>query len=242
MFFHSLPNELWWLIMLSANFIGILTVYRFFGRVGLFIWIPLAAVLANIQVVKLVELAGITATLGNIVYATSFLATDILSENYGKKSARSAVVIGFFSLITATVLMNIALGFTPSPEDEAHQHLAYIFGLMPRITFASLTAYGLAQLHDIWAYDFWRRRFPSSKYIWIRNNVSTMVSQLLDTLVFNVLAFAGLFSLQVFIEITITTYLLKWLVAALDTPLVYISRRWYEKGQVQELEHRLGHE
>ena len=69
-----------------------------------------------------------------------------------------------------------------------------------------------------------------------------MVSQLLDTLVFNVLAFAGLFSLQVFIEITITTYLLKWLVAALDTPLVYISRRWYEKGQVQELEHRLGHE
>lgn len=232
-------NELWWLLMLAANFAGILLVYRLFGRIGLFIWIPISAILANIQVLKLVELVGITATLGNIVYATSFLATDILSENYGKKSARAAVGIGFFSLIVATVVMNIALGFRPAPEDGAHESLSLIFSILPRITLASLVAYGLAQAHDIWAYDFWRRKFPNLKFIWIRNNLSTMVSQLIDTLVFNTIAFAGLFEIGVFLEICLTTYVLKWLVAALDTPLVYLAARWHGKSKVRELEARI---
>ncbi|KGE73770.1 queuosine precursor transporter [Spirochaeta lutea] len=234
-----MANELWWLLLLVTNFAAILFIYRFMGRIGILIWIPIATIIANIQVLKTIELFGVTATLGNIVYATSFLVTDILSENYGKKSARSAVLIGFFSLITATVVMNIALGFLPSPEDFAQESLVTLFSILPRITLASLAAYGISQIHDIWAYQFWRQKLPASRYIWVRNNASTMVSQLIDTLIFNTIAFAGVFPWDIWWEINLTTYLLKWLVAGLDTPLVYIAARWFSRGKIRELETRL---
>lgn len=234
-----MANELWWLLLLVTNFAAILFIYRFMGRIGILIWIPIATIIANIQVLKTIELFGVTATLGNIVYATSFLVTDILSENYGKKSARSAVLIGFFSLITATVVMNIALGFLPSPEDFAQESLVTLFSILPRITLASLAAYGISQIHDIWAYQFWRKKLPASRYIWVRNNASTMVSQLIDTLIFNTIAFAGVFPWDIWWEINLTTYLLKWLVAGLDTPLVYIAARWFSRGKIRELETRL---
>ena len=73
-------NEMWWVLMLVLNFVAILFAYRVWGKLGLFIWIPISVIVANIQVTKNVNLFGLEATLGNIVYSTSFLATDILSE------------------------------------------------------------------------------------------------------------------------------------------------------------------
>jgi hypothetical protein len=191
---------------------------------GLFVWVPITVITANIQVTKTIELFGITATLGNIVYAASFLVTDILNENYGVKSARRAVGIGFFSLILFTLLMNMALLFEPAAGDFAHESLQTIFGFLPRVAGASLLAYGASQLHDVWAYHLWRRRLPAAKYIWVRNNLSTMVSQLIDSLVFTFGAFAGVFPWPVLWEILLTTYVLKWIVAAADTPFVYLGR------------------
>ncbi|MFO7850514.1 MAG: queuosine precursor transporter, partial [Spirochaetia bacterium] len=133
-----MSNELFWAVMLLANFVAIIGAYRLWGRLGLFIWVPAAVIIANIQVTKTVELFGITATLGNIVYASSFLVTDILSENYGKKDAGRAVGIGFFSLILFTLLMNLALLFDPAPGDFVHESMSTIFGFMPRIVAASL--------------------------------------------------------------------------------------------------------
>ncbi len=224
-------NELLWLVLLLVNFAAILCAYRIWGRLGLYIWIPVAVMVANIQVTKTIELFGITATLGNIVYASSFLVTDILSENYGKKEAGKAVIIGFFSLIMFTLLMNIALFFEPSAEDFAHESLATIFGFLPRIMLASLIAYGVSQSHDVWAFHFWKKKWPETKHLWLRNNLSTMVSQLLDSVIFSIVAFYGVFSTGVLIEIVITTYLLKWIVAALDTPFVYLGKYMYKKGQ-----------
>ncbi len=223
-------NELLWGVMLLINFAAILFSYRMWGKTGLYIWVPIAVMIANIQVTKTIHLFGLTATLGNIVYATSFLVTDILSENYGKKDARRAVGIGFFSLIVMTVLMNLALYFIPDESDFAQSSLQTIFSIMPRIAAGSLTAYGISQFHDIWAYDFWKRKFSGDRYLWIRNNFSTMVSQLIDTVVFTVIAFTGVFPWNVLIQIMITTYFLKWAVAVLDTPFLYIAKRWKTKG------------
>ena len=227
-------NEWLWLLMLVLNFAAILVSYRLFGKLGLYIWVPIAAIIANIQVTKTVELFGFEATLGNIVYATSFLVTDILSENYGKEQARKAVGIGFFSLIIMTVLMNIALLFVPAESDFVQESMSTIFSLMPRIAIASLIAYGISQLHDIWAYDFWKKRFPSTGKIWVRNNLSTMVSQLIDSVVFTLIAFMGVFPTPVLIEIVVTTYLLKWVVALADTPFIYIARRWKDRGVITD--------
>lgn len=220
--------------MLFVNFGCIALAYRFFGRVGLYAWIPLSVILANVQVLKTVELFGLVCTLGNILYAGSFLVTDILSENYGKKAAGTGVWIGFFSLIAMTVLMQLAVLFTPHASDFSQTALETIFGIMPRVAGASLLAYLVSQTHDVWAYDFWRRRFPAFRWIWLRNNASTMVSQFLDTVIFTLVAFWGVFPEKVLLEIFLTTYVLKWLVAAMDTPFLYLARHMQKKGQVRE--------
>ncbi|MBN2656264.1 MAG: queuosine precursor transporter [Spirochaetales bacterium] len=227
-------NELLWLAMLLVNFSAILIAYRLFGKLGLFIWIPIATIVANVQVLKTVDIFSITATLGNIVYATSFLVTDILSENYGRREASRAVKVGFFSLIAMTVLMYIALKFNPSADDFAQESLQTIFGIMPRIALASLTAYLLSQFHDIWMYNLIKKKFPAERFIWLRNNGSTMLSQLIDTTVFCFIAFTGLFPWNIFWQIFWTTYLLKWVVAAADTPFIYIASYWHRKEVVSD--------
>ena len=222
-------NELFWALMLVANFLAIMVAFRLWGKIGLFIWIPIAVIVANIQVTKTVVLFSFEATLGNIVYATSFLATDILSECYGKQEATKAVAFGFFSLVVMTLLMNIALLFTPAPSDFIDLSMKNIFALMPRIALASLIAYLTSQLHDVYSFEFWRKKRPQLKYLWLRNNASTMVSQLIDTLIFTFIAFWGVYPKATLIQIIISTYLLKWVVALLDTPFIYLARYWLDK-------------
>ena len=215
--------------MLLVNFFLIIFAYKLFGKWGLIMWIPVSVIVANIQVIQTVKLFGLTATLGNIVYAASFLITDILSENYGKQDARKAVWIGFFSLISMTLLMNLALLFKPLEGDEfsfiTHDAISTIFKLMPRIALASLAAYLLSQRHHVWAFHFWKSHFKAENQLWIRNNLSTMISQLIDSLVFVLIAFYGVYERNILFEIFFTTYFLKWIVAAADTPFVYWARR-----------------
>ena len=229
-----MTNEILWLLLLLANFSAILIAYRFFGKTGLYIWVPVATILANIQVLKMIDLFTIGVTLGNITYASSFLVTDILSENYGKRSARKAVYIGFFSLSATVVIMNLALMFKPNEFDFIQESLTNIFSLLPRIAFASLVAYGISQLHDVWAYNFWKRRLPDMKFLWLRNNASTMVSQLFDSIIFTFIAFWGLLPTNEFFEILITTYLLKLIVAAIDTPFLYLAKMMFTNKKINE--------
>ena len=230
-----MQNELLWLAMLLVNFLLIIFAYKLFGKWGLIMWIPVSVIVANIQVVQTVKLFGLAATLGNIVYATSFLVTDILSENYGKQEAKKAVWIGFFSLISMTLLMNLALYFKPLEGDDfaliTHEATSTIFKLMPRIAVASLTAYLLSQRHDVWAFHFWKKKFHKNRQLWLRNNLSTMVSQLIDSSVFVLIAFYGVFETDVLFEIFMTTYFLKWIVAAADTPFVYWGRQIFKRGR-----------
>ncbi len=227
-------NHLLWFILLLTNFSMILLFYRLFGKTGLFVWIAIAAIVANIQVLKLVKLFGMNATLGNIVYASSFLVTDILSENHGKEAARKGVALGFASLIASTFLFQLALLFVPSGQDWAQEPLQSVFGFMPRIALASLFAFGISQTHDIWAYDFWRLKRPGRNFLFLRNNASTMVSQFIDSLVFTVIAFGGAFSLPVLLSIFLSSYFLKWLVALLDTPFLYLATWAYEEGRIPQ--------
>lgn len=232
-------NEILWAGMLIVNFLAILFAYVRFGRIGLYIWIPISTILANIQVVMLVDLFGFGTTLGNILYAGGFLVTDILAENYGREYAKRAVKIGFFSLIVMTVIMQIAVNFTPSDVEEGiltFNGVKRIFDFMPRIVIASLISYWVSQTHDIWAYEKWRERFSERKHIWIRNNMSTMVSQLIDNSLFTIIAFWGIYPKEVLLEIFITTYFMKFIVAVFDTPFVYIASYLKSKKKIREIE------
>lgn len=218
-------NELLFFITIIINFVGIILAYKLFGKKGIFAWIAFATISANIEVIKCVDVFGLSVTLGNVIYGTVFLATDILSEMYGGKEARKGVWIGFFAMITFTIISQINLLYIPNSSDFASEALKVIFGLTPRICFASLLAYVISNNLDTYTYDFIRKKLPSDKWLWVRNNASTMTSQLIDSFLFNIVAFLGVFDWKMLIELSITTYLLKLIIAACDTPFLYIAKK-----------------
>jgi len=226
-------NELLWIMFMLLTLSTVLFAYRFFGRTGLYCMIVINIIVANLQVVKTVELFGLVATLGNILYGSVFLATDILNENYGKTTARKGVWFGFIAFILMVVFMQIGLWFIPHESDFAHPFMQGLFGIMPRILVGSLIAYLISQHHDVWAFNFWKKK-TKGKYLWLRNNLSTIVSQLIDSIVFCVIAFLGVWEMNIWWQILLTTYIFKLIVAVADTPFLYIARLF--KKKVDDLE------
>lgn len=219
-----MDNLILWIIFMLVDLSLVILAFKLFGKVGLYITIAMSIILANIQVIKIIDIFGITITLGNVLYGSIFLATDLLSEFYGKKDARKGVWIGFFVMIVATIYMQFAIMFKPSVDDFIQPHMVAMFSFFPRIVFASMVAYLMSQMHDVWAFNFWKKK-TKGKYLWIRNNASTVVSQLIDSAIFCTIAFLGVFSGSIFFQILITTYIFKVIVAAVDTPFIYLAKR-----------------
>jgi len=217
-------NSLLWFGFIFLD-LGLVTlIYRFFGKTGLYVVIVASVIVANIQVVKTVEIFGLVATLGNVLYGSIFFATDILSEIYGKEAARRGVWLGFIGMALMTLWMQIGLQFIPAVSDFSQESFLTIFGLMPRIAAGSITAYFVSQLHDIWAFLFWKRK-TKGRFLWLRNNASTMVSQIIDSAIFCTIAFWGVFDTATWSQILLSTYLLKLMVAAIDTPFLYLVKK-----------------
>jgi len=217
-------NNLLWVGFILADLSLSILVYRFFGKFGLYALIVASIITANIQVLKTVQLFGLVATLGNILYGSIFLSTDILSEVYGKKAARRGVWLGFIGMTLMTLWMQIGLKFIPDVSDFAQDALSTIFGLMPRVAAGSMVAYLISQHHDVFAFHFWKNR-TRGRFLWLRNNASTMVSQAIDSIIFCAIALWGLFDIKTWFQILATTYFLKWFVAAIDTPFIYLARK-----------------
>ncbi|MEM4258214.1 MAG: queuosine precursor transporter [Candidatus Thermoplasmatota archaeon] len=220
-----------WIGSILLCFCMVIAAYRLFGKNGLFVWMAVVVIVANIEVMKTVEIFGMVTALGNVVYSSLFLTTDILTENYSKKEAQKAVLIGFFVLICVTVLMQMTITFIPDESDFVSDHLSALFVFLPRITFASLTAYLVSQTLDVYLFaklkDRHRRR-----YLWFRNNFSTFLSQSIDTSMFTVLAFVGVFSPEIILQIFSTSMIMKVVIGVCDTPFVYWARSLYEKKKM----------
>ncbi|TCZ78841.1 VUT family protein [Paenibacillus albiflavus] len=226
-------NFTWGVGFVLVNFTLFLICYRFFGKKGLYAWIGVATVLANIQVTKTIEMFGLVMTLGNTMYGTIYLTSDLLNEKYGQKDAKQAVWFGFFTLIMTTIIMQMVLFFDKAEGvDMAQDSLQIIFGLMPRLALASLTAYFCSQFLDVRIYSFLKKIVPGRNQLWIRNNGSTAVSQLVDTAIFCTIAFTGIgYTWDVWFDIFITTYLIKFVVSMASTPVLYIARNFTFKDE-----------
>lgn len=219
-------NELVFLGELLFFLISVILCYKFFGKIGLYAFTVFSMLLANIQVPLLINLFGFGATGGNTLYASSFLVTDILSEKYGKKDANRAVILGFLTLLLWLGGTQLTLLYTPNDIDTVFPALEQMFGLVPRIALASLVAYVCSQFVDVQLYHFiWKKTGGGKKMLWLRNNGSTLTSQLIDTAIFTSIAFLGSVGTNDFISIFLTTYLFKVLVALFDTPFAYLSRK-----------------
>lgn len=218
-------NLIWGILFVIVNFGFFLLCYRLFGKKGLYAWVGVATVVANIQVVKTIAMPlDIVMTLGNTMYVTLYMTSDLLNEKYGRAEARNAVWFGFFTLLMTTVIMQMVLKFEPQQSDIAQDSLQILFGFMPRLALASLSAYFVSQFLDVRLYSWIRSYYGSSRQLWIRSNGSTMVSSFVDTLIFCTIAFAGIYDMQVWIEILVTTYVVKFVLTGAGTPILYIAR------------------
>ena len=223
-----MPNEAIWLLFILFDLGAALIAIRLYGKLALYAIIIVNMIVCNIQVLKLVDFFGLTMTLGNIAYCSAFMATDLLVECYGKVEARNAINLSLFALVFTTIALQLTLHYTPSQHDIHHSAMAQLFQCIPRIAVASLVAYWVAQYHDVWAFNWWKER-TGGRHLWLRNNASTMVSQAIDTAVFTIIAFYGVYEWPIVWSLFYTTVLIKWVIAVLNTPAVYLGR-WLLQG------------
>ena len=227
-------NEILLLASVFVFFGGLVAFFRFFGKQGIFAWTVICTIAANIEVLILVHAFGLDTTLGNVIFASTFLATDIMSEIYGKKEANKCVKLGIAANITFILISQSWFLYVPAPSDTMATPIRTVFANTPRVMLSSLFAYAVCEIYDVWAYHhIWswsEKKFGNKKaYLWLRNNGSTMVSQLINVLVFNLLAFAGVFPASVLVQILIFGYLIFLVTSILDTPFLYWARKIAEK-------------
>lgn len=227
-------NELLLIASLVIEFGAVLIAYRMFGRSGLFAMTAFCTIAANIEVMILVHAFGIDQTLGNILFAASFVITDILSENEGKEFANKAVNLGIFISILFIVVSQSWLLYMPATEDAVMPAIEAVFSNTPRIMLVSIAVYAITQRFDVWLYHKWwelttRRCGESRRFLWIRNNGSTLISQALNAVLFTFGAFAGTYSLPVLWSIFVSSYVIFIVTSICDTAVVYIARHIKEK-------------
>lgn len=175
-------------------------------------------VVANIIAGKIVTFGPFVVSAAVIAYASTFLITDILSEKWGKQEARKAVWAGFYANIVLVVAILIAINWPAAPfAKDFSEQFASVLGLVPRVVLASMVAYLLSQHHDIFAFHFWKDKM-GGRYLWLRNNASTMVSQAIDTVLFITIAFYGVMDI---VPLIVGQYVIKLIIAALDTLFMY---------------------
>ena len=227
-------NELLLIASLLFVYGGVLLAFRLFGKTGLYCFTCIATITANIEVLILVNAYGMEQTLGNILFASTFLVTDILSEIAGKKEAQKAVNLGIFTSVLFIIISQSWLLYQPSANDWAQEPIRSIFSNTPRLMIVSVLVYAICQRFDVWAYHKWwnftKTKFGDEKrFLWLRNNGSTLISQLLNTILYTFGAFWGMYEFPVLINIALASYVIFIVTSLADTPFVYLARKINEK-------------
>ena len=238
--FYAANQELLWLTTLVADLGATLVLYRLFGKAGLQIAIATAIILANLQGPKLTVLFGLQTSLGVIFYSSIFFATDVLSENYGKAAANKAVRMGFAVSVIVLTMLSLALLYLPSSKPETaefsasiHSAFSTIVNFTPRFIFGSLLAYYISQHFDVWAFHK-IKSITGGRWLWLRNNLSTMSSQVVDTLIYSLVTWWGIVDFHTALALGAAKYIFKLAIAMIDTVFIYWARRLYRLGHPAE--------
>ncbi|MEN8236629.1 MAG: queuosine precursor transporter [Pseudomonadota bacterium] len=233
------------MVLLSCGCL-ILLFSRLYGLAGLYVYLAVATFCGNLQVLKATKFSFFPepVALGTIVFSSTYLCTNIITEHYGAISARRGVWLSFIAMLMVTVLMTLTLGWPPAAsgtQDVAgrfqtvHNALQILFTPAPAIMFASLSAYIISQYNDIGIYRL-LKYLTNGQQLWLRSSGSMAISALVDNTIFSVLAWV-VFATKpldwhtlVFTYI-LGTFLLRLALAALNTPFVYLSYAFKHKEQ-----------
>ncbi len=229
-----MSNELILILNLFFIYGSVFVSFKLFGKKGLFCFAVLAAIAANIEVLILVNAFGMEQTLGNILFGSTFLVTDILSELYGKKEARDAVNISIFISIIFIIITQSWFLYVPSPQDFVMESIHNVFSNTPRVMISGLLVYGIVQRFDVWLYHkIWQitkeKSGSEKRFLWLRNNGSTLVSQLLNSVLFTLAAFLGTYDAATLIAIILSSYIIFIITSLADTPIIYLARLYFKK-------------
>ena len=225
----SLSQESLWLITVVYDLGLALLLYRFFGKYGLYVAVVLGIVLGNLQGGKVSELIIFGSTykvsMGAILYSGIYFSTDLLNEKYGKTEANRAVNLGFFANIAVLLTLLLSLLFKPSDLTgsalEVHNALSVIASYSPAFIIGSLTAYFISQKFDVWFFNY-LKTLTQGKYLWFRNNLSTITSQLIDTFIYTFTwVIATDLSIYDAFYIALSKYIFKIFIALIDTVFIY---------------------
>ena len=206
-----------------VTFSLVVLIEKLFKKEGLFVWLSIATILANLTVCKMIGIFGFTTSLGNVLFASTFLATDIMSEKYSKKDAKKGVYISIFSGITFIIITQLTLLFIPSADDVVNDAMKTLFSISIRTISASMIMFFISNMADIHIYNKLKEKYPNK--MWLRNNLSTIACNCIENYFFNTLAFIGIFPMSVIISIATTTTIIEIVIAVCDTPFLYLSKK-----------------
>ena len=165
--------------------------YKLFGKTGLYCLSAIATILANIEVVLLIDAFGMEQTLGNVLFAVTFLVYWV-----------------FFLLLSQSWIL-----YVPGKNDTLMHSVTSVFSNTPRMILSSLSVYAVSQLFDVWLYHKWwalttKKSGDKRKFLWLRNNGSTLISQIINTALFTLLAFWGTYDIPTMISIFFSSYVI----------------------------------
>lgn len=199
-------------------------VEKIFKKEGLYVWVAIAMITANILVAKQINLFGFSATLGNVLFASTYLATDILSEKYSSKYSKKAINMGIVSVILFTIFTQVSLLFKPNSLDMVNDSMINLFQFSLRVNISSIVMCYLSNLLDVWLFEKIKSK-TKGKYIWLRNNLSTIASNCLENYFFTFFAFVGIYDIGTIFAIATATSIIEIIVALCDTPFLYLSKK-----------------
>lgn len=245
---NGMPPEYIWVVMLLFCFGSILVLLRLFGESGLYVYIAVSVVCSNILVLKAVKFSVYSepVALGTVLFTSTFLCTDILAEYYGARSARRGVYLGMVGMFLVVVFMLMGIGFQPLSGSEygesydwaitSHESMKHLFMPAPVLLLAGVVAYICSQLHDVWLFNL-VKRLTRGKWLWLRNNLSTIISAFIDNVIFSVLAWV-VFAKEpmgwktLWFTYILGTYWIRVLVALVDTPVIYLAKYFVKREEV----------
>lgn len=201
---------------------SLLLCYKLFSKTGVIAWVGLATVLANIITAKNAEVFGLSTAIGSVMFASTFLATDILTEYHSVRDAKTAVCVGLFADVVLIVSTQIALLYVPSEFDYADGAMRTLFSLNLRISLASMVMYFIANIADVYLFAKLKEK-SKGKRLWLRNNASTILCNCAENFGFITLAFIGIYDWETILTIAISTSIIEAIVAVCDTPFLYVA-------------------
>ena len=183
----------------------------------------MSLLVANIVAGKIISIFGLIVPAAVVAYGITFLCTDVINEIWGKEEAQRTVMLGLKIQLASLALIMLAIALPSAPfAKDFSQSFNIVLGQNARVVVASLTAYMISQWHDVISFNFWKNR-TKGKHKWMRNNLSTLGSQVIDTAIFITIAFWGM--VPSILWMIFSQYVVKAVIALIDTPFFYLLTR-----------------